>query len=74
MIKYRNYKKNNNNLFRNDLLNKLLLKNVQSKHFDTFNTTTQQIFDRNAPLKVKHVRYYQDTFVNKKLRKAIMKR
>ena len=67
-------KKKNSNLFRNDLLNKLLLKNVQSKHFDTFNTTTQQIFDRNAPLKAKNVRYYQDTFVNKKLRKAIMKR
>ena len=32
IIKYRSYKKIDNNLFRNDPLNKLLSKNVQAKH------------------------------------------
>ena len=62
------------NLFRNDLLNELLSKNVQTKHFDLFKATAQYIFDRHAPLKEKHVRFNQATFVNKTLRKAIMTR
>ena len=32
IIKYRSYKKIDNNLFRNDPLNKLLSKNVEAKH------------------------------------------
>ena len=64
VIKYRNHKKIDNNLFRNDLLNEWLSKNVQTKH----------ICDRHAPLKEKHVRCNQATLVNKNLKKAIMKR
>ena len=74
VIKYRNHKKFNNNLFRNDLLNELLSKNVQTKHPDSFKPTTQYIFDRHAPLKEKHVRCNHATFANKDLRNAIMTR
>ena len=74
VIKYRNYKKFDNNLFRNDFLNELLLKNVQAKHLDSFKTTAQYVFYRHAPLKGKHVRCNKSTFVNKNLRKAIMTR
>ena len=55
VIEYRNYKKIDNNLFRNDLLNELLSRNVQTKHLDSFKATAQYIFERNAPLKEKHV-------------------
>ena len=56
VTKYRNYKQFNNSLFRNDLLNELLSKKVQTKHLDSFKSTAQHIFDRHAPLKEKHVR------------------
>ena len=61
-----------NSLVRNDLLNKLLSKSVQTKHYNSFKTTAQNIFDRYALLKEKYVRRNQAAFVNKNLRKAIM--
>ena len=45
-----------NSLFKNDLLNDILSKNVQTKHLDSFKTIAQYLFDRYAPLKEKHVR------------------
>ena len=63
-----------NSLVRNDLLNKLLSKSVQTKHYNSFKTTAQNIFDRYALLKEKYVRRNQAAFVNKNLRKAIMTR
>ena len=74
VIKYRNYKKFGKNLFRNNLPNKLLSKNVQTKHLDSFKATAQDIFDRDAPLKEKHVRCNHATIVTKNLRKAIIAR
>ena len=56
IIKFINYKKVYNNLFRNDLLNELLSKNVQTKHLDSLKATAQYIFDRHAPVKEKYVR------------------
>ena len=52
----------------------MLSKNVQTKHVDSLKFTTQYKFDRHAPLKEKHIRCNQATFVNKDLRKAIMTR
>ena len=72
VIKYRSYKRFDNNLFRNDLLNELLLKNVQTEHLDSFKATAHYIFDRHAPLKEKHVRCNQAALADKNLRKAIM--
>ena len=70
VIKYRNYKNFENSLFRNDLLNELLSKNVQTKHLDSFKATAHFIFDRHATLKEEPVRFNQATLVNKNLRKA----
>ena len=74
VIKYKNFKKFNYNLFRNDLLKELLSKNVQTKHLNSFKATAQNIFDKHAPLKEKHVRCNQATFVYQNLRKVIMTR
>ena len=52
VIRYRIYKKFDNNLFRNDLLNKLLSKNVQTKDLDSFKATAQYIFDMHASLEI----------------------
>ena len=65
VIKYRNYKKFDNNLSRDDLLNELLSKNLQPKHIDSFKAIAQYIFDRHVPLKEKHVECNQATFINK---------
>ena len=74
VIRYRSYKKSDNNLFRNDLPSELISKNVENKDLDSFKATVQCIFNRNAPLREKHVRYNQAAFLNKNLRKAIMTR
>ena len=74
VIKYRNYKEFDNNRFGNDLLNELLSKNIHTKHLNSFKATAQYIFDGQAPLKEKHLRCNQATFVNKNLRKTIMTR
>ena len=64
-MKYRNYKKNDKYLFRNDLLNELLSKNIQTRNLDSFKVTGQYVFDRHAPLKEKNVRCNYAVFVNK---------
>ena len=74
VIKYINYKIIDNNLFRNNLLNKLLSKNVQTRHLDSFEANAQYLFDIHEPSKEKHVRCKQVAFVNKNLRKVIMAR
>ena len=61
-------------MLRNDLLNELLSKNVQTKDLDSFKATVQYIFDRHTPLKEKHVRCNQAAFLNKNLRRATMTR
>ena len=43
-------------MFKNDLLNDMLSKNVETKHLGSFNATAQYLFERYAPLKEKHVR------------------
>ena len=73
VTKHRNYKIFENSLIKNDLLNELLPKNVQTKHLDSFRANAQYIFGRNALLKEKHVRCNQAAFVTK-LRKTIMTR
>ena len=69
VIKYRNSEKFDSNLFRHDLLNELLSKNVQTEHLDSFKATAQYILDRHAPEKEEHVRCNQSAFVNKNLRR-----
>ena len=73
VTKHRNYKIFENSLIKNDLLNELLPKDVQTKHLDSFRANAQYIFGRHALLKEKHVRSNQAAFVNK-LRKTIMTR
>ena len=50
-------------MFRNDLLNELISKNVRTKHLDSFKATAQYVLERHAPLKEKHVRCNQDANV-----------
>lgn len=55
--KFRNYKKFDISLSRNDLLNKVLSKNVQTSHLDSFKADAQYIFDRYASFKVENMLY-----------------
>ena len=57
VIKYRSYKKFENNLFENELLNELLSKSVQTKHLiHSRLLAARYVIDRHVQLKEKHVR------------------
>ena len=74
VIKYRDRKHFNNELFRNDVIWNLSLGNLQSDQFDKFKEIITNILDKHAPIKEKHVRSNQAAFINKDIRKAIMTR
>ena len=68
VIKYRNYKKFDNNLFRKDLLNELLSKNVQTKHlihlrlYCSFNTLIES--DKGVTDKRRLVKIFNEFISN----------
>ena len=74
VIKYRDRKHFNNELFRNELIWNLSLGNLQSDQFDKFKEIITNILDKHAPIKEKHVRSNQAAFINNDIRKAIMTR
>ena len=75
IIKYRDYKKFSNQVFRDELYQKLYCNNVlKTISFETFQKISVDILDRHAPIKEKHIRSNHSDFVTKDIRKAIMTR
>ena len=71
-IIYRNYSKINEEIFRDDLISSLTMKNkLDSVEFEE---RVLCVLNNHAPLKKKVVRANQMPYMTKKLRKAIMKR
>ena len=73
LIKYRDYKNFNSQVFRDELKSNLSVM-VDKTCYDTFETTFKDILDKHAPIKAKIVRANNAPFMNKKLSKAIMNR
>ena len=73
IIQYRDYKKFTNEHFRRDLLRELSFQNVQPNEFDKFKFIDSKLLNSHAPLKDKYIRCDQEVFMNKQLRKSIMK-
>ena len=76
IILYRNYKKNSNYDFREEiipLVDKLDFGEVD-KTFESFQRICINTLDKHAPKKQRHVRANQSPFINNKLNKAIMNR
>ena len=75
IIKYRDFKKFSNQVFRDELYQKLYCNNVlKTISFETFQKISIDILDRLAPIKEKHIRSNHSDFVTKNMRKAIMTR
>ena len=74
IIKYRNHKNFCNDSFRTQLLNELNKGLIRISDLDHFNTTVLKILDNEAPIKMKNVRANEAPFMNRTIKKAIMKR
>ena len=71
-IKYRDYKKFDQSLFRYNLLKKLNKMNDGKVYYYTFETVF--ILNLHAPMKEKYMRANNSPFMNKSLHKAVMTR
>ena len=73
IIRYRNYKNFNNELFINDV-EELTSKHNEPLKFESFKNIVDKILEKHVPMKKRFVRANQAPFVNKKISKEIMKR
>ena len=73
IIKYRNHVNFCNDSFRTQLLNELNKRLIRISDLAHFNTTVLNIFDNEAPIKMKNVRASEAPFMNRTIKKAIMK-
>ena len=71
---YRNYKKFDNQTFRNELLFEICKKGFQNIISAEFEHLFIMILDKYAPMKTKYLRAKNSPFMNKELTKAIMVR
>ena len=73
IVRYRNYKNSNNDVFLNDL-NEYFIEKAESLSFNSFKRTIDKALEKYAPLKKRCVRANQTLFMNKNINKEIMKR
>ena len=73
-IRYRNYKKIDENSFRNELLNNLKTINSEPLEYNHFHNIFMSTLENHASLKEKLFCANSTPFMNKELSKAIMKR
>ena len=71
---YRNYKRFNNENFRNDLLQELAKRDYQNIECIDFEEIFMMILNKHAPLKKRYIRANNSPFMNSMLCKAIMVR
>ena len=73
MIRYRNYKKFNNEVFINDL-EEQFSENNEFLNFESFKRIVDKTLDKYTPIKKRYVRANQAPFMNKRINKEIVKR
>ena len=73
-IQYRDCKNLSNDKFRNDLLNELIRSKIETSELDIFVSTVLKVLSKNVALKKPYVRANEAGFMNKVLKKAIIKR
>ena len=74
VINYRNYKKYNENVFKNDLQQELQRIDPSDLNYSSFETAFHRVLDKHAPIKKKYVRANDKPFMTRALRKATMLR
>ena len=60
--------------FRTKLITELMKGEIETSRLDIFVNTILKILDKHAPIKKRYVRANEAPFMNKTLKKAIMKR
>ena len=74
VINYRNYKKYNENVFKNDLQQELQRIDPSDLNYSSFETAFDRVLDKHTPIKKKYVRANAKPFMTRALRKATMLR
>ena len=74
IFNYRNYKRFNNENFRNDLLHELSKKGFRDISCEEFEFLFIMTLNKHAPMKMKYIRANNSPFMNNDLSKAIMVR
>ena len=74
VINYRNYKKYNEIVFKNDLQQELQRIDPSDLNYSSFETAFDRVLDKHAPIKKKYVRANDKPFMTRALRKATMLR
>ena len=74
LIKYRNYKKFDANVFRSELNERLYNSDKDNCNYENFQSTFMEALNKHAPMKNKFVRANNAPFMNKLLSKAVMTR
>ena len=73
VIQY-DYKNFSNDKFRNNVVNELIKFKIETSRLDIFVNTVLKLYSKNAPVKKCYIKANEDPFMNKVLKKAIMKR
>ena len=73
VIQY-DYKNFSNDKFRNNVVNELIKSKIETSRLDIFVNTVLKLYSKNAPVKKCYIKANEDPFMNKVLKKAIMKR
>ena len=74
VIQYCDYKNFSNSKFRNDVLNEMIRFKIEISRLDIFVNTVIKVLRENAPVKKRYARENEAPFMNKVLKKTIMKR
>ena len=74
MISYRDYKKFSNDQFRADFVDELIKGNIKISRLDICTGTALQILGKYAPMKQKTIRANESPFMNRSIKKEIVKR
>ena len=74
IFNYRNYKRFNNDKFRNDLLHEFSKKDFRGISCEKFQFLFMTTLNKHAPMKIRYIRANNSPFMNSDLSKAIMVR
>ena len=73
VIQY-DYKNFSNDKFRNNVVNELIKSKIETSRLDIFVNTVLKLYSKNALVKKCYIKANEDPFMNKVLKKAIMRR
>ena len=74
IIQYRDYKNLSNENFRNNLLNELFQSKIETSRLEIFVNSVLKVLNKNPAVKKRYIKANESPFMNKALKKPIIKR